>query len=190
MNPIDVHGNPPSSAELASLNKRCKVALRRLKSADSEVRLPVFVEFSGSPKSGKSTIIGIISHFLKRNGVEVVSPAEGASVRTPAGLRDDLMSFNAWSGCYALQNILVDSSVDPPSDIVILDRGLFDLAAWAEFLYAAQGRITEEDRDKFIDFFTLDIWSKRERAVFLFTADQKRRWPVKLMTSLRSKPVW
>ena len=32
---------------------------------------PVFVEFSGTPKSGKSTCIDIVSHFFRRVGFNV-----------------------------------------------------------------------------------------------------------------------
>lgn len=188
MQTLDVHTEPPTKQELSSLNERCRAALDRLKGEESEVRLPVFVEFSGSPKSGKTTIIGIVTHFLKRNEFDVITPAEGASLRTPPGLRDDWMSFNAWSGCYALQRILEDCSADPPPDVVILDRGLFDLAAWAEFLCASQRRITEEDRERFIEFFTLDLWSRREIAVFLFTADHQTSLKRENQDKLTDKP--
>jgi predicted NUDIX family phosphoesterase len=173
MERIDIPLGDPSDDELQALESRCRLVLSRVKSEDSEVRLPLIIEFSGSPKSGKSSIIGIVSHFFKRMGFEVASPAEGASIRTPVGLRDDWLSFNAWSGCYALQHILIDCSMDPPQTLVILDRGLFDIAGWMEFLSSHLHRISEGDRDAITAFFSLDIWLKRENAVFLFTADHE-----------------
>jgi putative protein kinase ArgK-like GTPase of G3E family len=44
---------------------------------------PFFVEFSGTPKSGKSTCIDIVSHFFRRMQYKVLAPSEGASKRTP-----------------------------------------------------------------------------------------------------------
>ena len=50
---------------------------------------PVFVEFAGTPKSGKSTCIEIVRHFFRRLDYKVLAPAEGASRRTPYYLKDD-----------------------------------------------------------------------------------------------------
>ena len=67
---------------------------------------PLFVEFAGTPKSGKSTCIDTVSHFFRRLGYNVLAPTEGASKRTPYYLKDDLVAFNAWSATYALTHIL------------------------------------------------------------------------------------
>lgn len=170
---IELPNEKPSKHELETLERRCRAAIEKLKSDDSEVRLPVFVEFAGSPKSGKSTIIGIIAHFLRRQGITVARPAEGASLRTPEPLKDDWLPFNAWSGCYALQNILVDCFLDPPADVVLLDRGLFDIAAWMEFLNKSERRITDDDQKTIEEFFRLDFWRRRINAVFVFTANHE-----------------
>ena len=168
---LTVPAGTPAKSQLKKLEAGARAARKRLRQPDSEVRLPLFIEFSGSPKSGKTTVIGIVAHFLRRMQFAVDQPAEGASLRTPSGLRDDWLAFNAWSGCYALQHVLVDCSTDPPSDLVLLDRGLFDLAGWMEFLCSSQQRIAPADRDRIVNFFTLDLWRQRENAVFLFTAD-------------------
>ncbi len=170
---LKIPNGRPSEKQLNDLHARFRAALALLKSEDSEVRLPLIVEFSGSPKSGKSSIINILVHLFKRLGADVAAPAEGASLRTPPGLRDDWLSFNAWSGCYALQNILIDCHENPPYQLVILDRGLFDVAGWMEFLFHAQQRITEQERDAITGFFNLDAWMRRENIVFLFTADHE-----------------
>ena len=168
---LELPSGTPSEKQLASLQSRFRAALALLKAEDSEVRLPLIVEFSGSPKSGKSSIINILTHLFKRLGADVAAPAEGASLRTPPGLRDDWLSFNAWSGCYALQNILIDCHENPPYQLVILDRGLFDVAGWMEFLCHAQQRITDLERGAITSFFNLDAWMRRENMIFLFTAD-------------------
>jgi len=173
MRSLEYSSTSPTARELEDLAKRCKPAHARMRSGDSEIQFPVFIEFAGSPKSGKTTIIGILGHFFKRMGFHLAMPAEGASLRTPPGLRDDWLAFNAWSGCYALQQLLIDCHTDPPVEMVFLDRGLFDVAAWMEFLSQAGHRITDDDRDRITAFFTLDLWRRRENLVFLFTADHK-----------------
>lgn len=173
MEQLQLPPGKPRAEELTALAERCKQAYDRMKSAESEVRLPLFFEFSGSPKSGKTSIIGIVAHFFKRLGIDVAQPAEGASLRTPTGLRDDWFPFNAWSGCYALQEILVECSQHPPRDVVLLDRALFDVMGWVEFLCSSLQRITEDDRDRISAFFALDFWGRRQNGVFLFTADHK-----------------
>ncbi len=171
METLDIKLGQPSQRDLSLLESRCRSAIESLRSPDSEVKLPVFIEFAGSPKSGKSSIIGIVAHFLKRQGLKVVQPVEGASLRTPERFKDDWLAFNAWSACYALQNILEDSFDDPVAEIVLLDRGLFDVAGWMEFLQSEQRRITLEDKSRIIEFFTLDFWRRRINGVFLFAAD-------------------
>lgn len=170
MENLAIVGDAPNEQELIQLADRCKEALKRLRGTESEVRLPLIVEFSGSPKSGKTSIIGIVAHFFKRMGAEVIQPVEGASLRTPAGLRDDWLAFNAWSGCYALQQILSDCNLDSPPSLVILDRGLFDVVGWMKFLRKID-RLHDSDEAVINAFFTLELWRKRENAVFLFTAD-------------------
>jgi hypothetical protein len=63
---------------------------------------PTFIEFSGSPKSGKSSCIDIVAHFFRRLNFSVLAPTEGASKRTPYYLKDDLVTFNTCEHGYPL----------------------------------------------------------------------------------------
>ena len=131
---------------------------------------PVFVEFAGTPKSGKSSCIEIVRHFFRRSDIKVLAPAEGASRRTPYFLKDDLMAFNTWSASYALMHVLEGLHGSDQYDLAILDRGLFDALAWFELL-ASQGLISPEDRDGVQRFLQIDHWRSNIDAVFLFTTD-------------------
>ena len=130
----------------------------------------MFVEFSGTPKSGKSTCIEIVRHFFRRLGYNVLAPAEGASRRTPYYLKDHLMAFNTWSASYALMHILEGLHGSDSYDLAILDRGLFDALAWFEKL-AAGGDITTDVRDQVQDFLQIEAWRSKIDAVLLFTTD-------------------
>ena len=131
---------------------------------------PIFVEFSGTPKSGKSTCIDIVSHFFRRAGFNVLAPTEGASKRTPYYLRNDLVAFNTWSASYALTHILEGLYHSDKYHLAILDRGLFDALAWFQLLESS-GQITSEVRETIQNFISLEKWRSVIDAVFLFTAD-------------------
>ena len=131
---------------------------------------PVFVEFSGTPKSGKSTCIDIVSHFFRRVGFNVLAPTEGASKRTPYYLRNDLVAFNTWSAAYALTHILEGLHHSDRYHLAILDRGLFDALAWFQLLENNK-QICVEERKTIQNFIALEKWRAVIDAVFLFTAD-------------------
>ena len=131
---------------------------------------PVFVEFSGTPKSGKSTCIDIVSHFFRRVGFNVLAPTEGASKRTPYYLRSDLVAFNTWSASYALTHILEGMYHSDKYHLAILDRGLFDALAWFQLL-ESNNEILSEVRATIQNFIAIEKWRSVIDAVFLFTAD-------------------
>jgi pantothenate kinase len=89
----------PNDKELGALREKAELVKRKLVATPRERAL--FVEFSGSPKSGKSTCIDIVAHFLRRLGFSTLAPTEGASKRTPYYLKRDLVAFNVWSATYA-----------------------------------------------------------------------------------------
>lgn len=133
---------------------------------------PVFVEFAGSPKSGKSTCIEIVGHFFRRLGFRVLAPTEGASKRTPYYLKDDWVAFNIWSASYALQHVVEGKYHSDKYQLAILDRGLFDALAWFELL-ARDRKIEPKARDLIHRFLLIDNWRAEIDVVFLFRADPK-----------------
>ena len=154
--------------DLRKLRERAEAVLQEL-GGQPRVR-PVFVEFSGSPKSGKSTCIDIVGHFFRRLGFRILAPTEGASKRTPYYLKNNLVAFNTWSASYALNHIFDGLYSADRYDISILDRGLFDALVWFELL-STSGDITEEVSRKVQDFLLIEDWRSKIDAVFLFNAD-------------------
>lgn len=131
---------------------------------------PVFIEFSGTPKSGESTCIDIVAHFFRRSGFRVLAPTEGASKRTPYYLKTDWVAFNAWSASYALTHILEGLYSSDRFHLAILDRGLFDALAWFQLLQDQQ-KISEQECQQVQDFLRIDKWRSVIDGVFLFQAD-------------------
>ena len=151
------------------------ISLQRAKDVLEEVkqgsqRKPLFVEFSGTPKSGKSNCIDIVTHFFRRAGYKIHAPSEGASKRTPYYLKGDWMAFNTWSASYALMHVLEGLHSPDQYDIAILDRGLFDALAWFELLQL-KGDITTDERDQVQAFLRIDNWRSIIDLVLLFTTD-------------------
>ncbi|MCH7922112.1 MAG: hypothetical protein IH975_03615 [Nitrospinae bacterium] len=154
--------------DIEALREKAKQAKKAL--IDVGPDRPFFIEFSGSPKSGKSTCIDIVAHFFRRLNFRIMAPTEGASKRTPYYLKDDITAFNTWSACYALTHVLEGLYHSDRHDIAILDRGLFDALAWFELL-ATMGEIQPDERDKIHEFLLLPKWQGVIDYVFLFKAN-------------------
>ena len=157
--------------EFKELREQAEQILERLRE-HQETRKLIFVEFSGTPKSGKSTCIDIVVHFFRRLDYKVLAPTEGASKRTPYYLKQDWMAFNTWSASYALMHVLEGLYGSDKYDLAILDRGLFDALAWFELLQTS-GAISGEDRDHVHNFLRIKKWLSAIDAVLLFKADHK-----------------
>ncbi len=158
----------PTILDSGDLRNRAESILGNLNS--SPLERPVFVEFAGTPKSGKSTCIDIVSHFFRRVGFNVLAPTEGASRRTPYYLRTDWVAFNTWSASYALTHILEGLHHSDRYHLAILDRGLFDALAWFQLL-DDDGRIPSQTRETVQKFLLVANWRSVIDSVFLFTAD-------------------
>ena len=156
--------------DLGELRQQAEGVLEHLNANEDWLQRPIFVEFSGTPKSGKSTCIDIVNHFFRRLKFKVLAPTEGASKRTPYYLRDNLVAFNTWSASYALMHILEGVYGSDKYHLAILDRGLFDALAWFELL-TTQGKVTPEERDQIHNFLRIAEWYSKTDAVFLFHAD-------------------
>ena len=152
--------------QLDQLEKDAKTVLCHRKARSDDIR-PSVIEFSGSPKAGKTTTIDIVSHFYKRLGFRVWAPTEGASKRTPYHLKKDLVAFNSWSLNYAISELLLSyHNVDDP-DLIILDRGPFDSLAWMGVL-RERGEISQADYDTIKNYATLDKWADVVSKIFIF----------------------
>lgn len=115
-------------------------------------RRPIVIEFAGSPKSGKTSAIGSLEIFLRRNGFRTRVLTERASVCPIPNKFDPV--FNVWTGCAALNQLMESLSIGSKKiDVIIMDRGFFDTLCWFEW-QRTQGLLREADYKPFIDFFT------------------------------------
>ena len=155
---------------VAALRQKAESVKASLDALPDGPERPIFIEFSGTPKSGKSTCIDIVAHFFRRLEFRVLAPTEGASKRTPYYLKDDWVAFNTWSASYALTHIVECLYSSEQYHLVILDRGLFDALAWFQLLLN-RSEITPSDCDRVHNFLLIEKWRSAIDYVFLFTAD-------------------
>lgn len=130
---------------------------------------PIVIEFSGSPKSGKTSCINSLELFLKRNGFTVKTIQERASV---CPVSDKLSPmFNIWTACTSLAGMIGTlESKDKSIDVLILDRGIFDALCWFDWL-VKKGRMEDSQRDTMEHFLLLEDLVKSIDIVFAFTVD-------------------
>ena len=114
-----------------------------LKSEHRQKR-PIVIEFSGSPKAGKTSCINSLELFLKRNGFSVQIVQERASI-CPVSDKQSPM-FNLWTACMSLAGLIGTlENKNNQVDVLILDRGIFDALCWFEWL-ASNSKMEEEQK--------------------------------------------
>jgi hypothetical protein len=92
-------------------------------------RRPIVIEFSGTPKSGKSSCISSLDIFLRRNNFNTKVLTERASVCPIENKFDPL--FNVWNGCAGINQLSEIVSNRPRDyDVIIMDRGFYDSLCW------------------------------------------------------------
>jgi predicted NUDIX family phosphoesterase len=114
---------------------------------------PFVIEFAGTPKSGKSTSVEAIRHFFARHGCRVHILAERAAL-CPIPMKGHLF-FNTWCACSMLAELL--ANVEAETDIILIDRGVFDALVWLT-LQEQRGELTDTEARTIEQFLLLDRW--------------------------------
>ena len=115
---------------------------------------PFFIEITGTPSAGKSTIITELDKFFRRQGFRVLKPQEGAEVIRH--IERDTPLYNLATCDYA-RRILVDEGKGHRYDIVIFDRCLFDGYCWMEY-WKSKNMLSDEETILFQSFFLSRFW--------------------------------
>jgi hypothetical protein len=111
------------------------------------------IEFAGTPKAGKSTSVEAIRHLFARHDFRVHVLIERASV-CPIPMKGHLF-FNTWCASTMLAELL--ANVDTETDIVIVDRGVFDALVWLT-MQRQRHEVTDPEARKIGGFLLLDRW--------------------------------
>lgn len=92
----------------------------------------VVIEFAGMPKSGKTTVLDIVSHRIRRAGW-AVADFHGGGRYAPVG-KKDLASLNLYLAGSALQYVAAIGADERPPRFHLLDRGLNDRVIFSRAL--------------------------------------------------------
>lgn len=111
------------------------------------------VEFAGTPKSGKSTAVEAIRHFFSRNQFRVHVLSERAAA-CPIPMKGHLF-FNTWCATSMLAELL--ENIETDTDIIIVDRGIFDALVWLR-LQLQRGELTAKESRTIEHFLLLERW--------------------------------
>ena len=147
---------------IAELEQKAESILKRM----GEIKRPVFIEFCGTPKAGKTTALSSLDLFLRRNGFKVEKIRERASV-CPIPKKNH-MHFNIWTSMATLNNMLV--LLDSANDVVLIDRGIFDAMLWF-FWMKNTARLTEIELKDIEQFICMDRWVSLIDIVFVLKVE-------------------
>lgn len=139
--------------EQKDLDRQAAAILRKFdprKTRGARTMRPFMIEFFGTPKAGKSTIIGMLEHYFKRKGWTVSTPTEGAEV---IELPRDEPQYNFQTGEYALSKAR-ELAYSTRFHIGIFDRAIYDVLARMRY-YVMKGVITPEQLETVTNYYLL-----------------------------------
>lgn len=125
--------------------------LREARRLHPKARPVLVVEFWGTPKAGKSTIMTMARDFLKRNGALVTARPEGAEV---IDLPRTSPHYNLQTCRYALTELY--SHLYGEWEIVMLDRGLKDGEVWMDYWLGKQ-KLSEGDHKAIVGYYHTNV---------------------------------
>lgn len=131
-------------------------------------RRPVVIEFSGAPKSGKTSSINSLMQFLKRNDFKVKVLPESASI-CPVKDKHSPM-FNLWTACDSIKSLVgVLESDRTAYDVIIVDRGIFDAMCWFQWLWSC-GKMESSMKQIMDQFLSMEELVSYIDIVFVYKA--------------------
>lgn len=144
---------------------------------------PFFLEFTGSPASGKTTTITELDKFLRRQGFRVWRPQEGAEVIRHIERTTPL--YNIRTGIYAL-TLLIDNSVGHLYDVVIFDRCIFDAYCWMEY-WQEKGKLSWVEKKLIQHCFLFRLWRDKIDAAYFMVCEPEEALKRELRIALSQK---
>lgn len=130
------------------------------------------IEFTGTPRTGKTTLMNNLYDFFKKGGfttstLEEFTTSKRYKKEIYPKLKDDYKNIiNTEIPKYVLEDL--DNEINKNNDIILIDRSLFDRMIWMDRLYNKNG-VTKEEYDNYIDEYTPIIKNKIDIIIGLYT---------------------
>lgn len=134
------------------------------KNGDTRLRKPLIIEFSGSPKSGKTTIIKQFESFFKDYGFKSFAFIEKASISKISNKQSP--DFNMWTTLQICIDLL-EISESKQYDLIFIDRGIFDSLCWFKW-HIESNQLEKESYEVIEKFVLLKRWIDEINLVFVF----------------------
>jgi thymidylate kinase len=132
-----------------------------------EIRRDYIFEFAGMPKSGKTTVLDIVAHYLKREGLRL-GEYHGGGRYAPID-KTSIASLNMLLAAKAAEYILTTSERERDGNrVFLLDRGVFDRYIFTRML-EDEGRIDAAESRAIRSFLLAPRLTRPTDAVFAFT---------------------
>lgn len=127
-------------------------------------KMPLIIELSGTPNSGKTSLIEDIDGAFRRYDIKCKVICESAKYCKISNKKTP--QFNYWTALETIQRII--SVVDQGYKVILCDRGIFDAITWMKFYYNNK-LIKKDDFESTIKFYSLNIWRQFIQYVILIT---------------------
>lgn len=133
---------------------------------------PYVIEFTGTPRTGKTTLMNNLYDFFKKGGfttstLEEFTTSQRYKKEIYPRLKNEYKSvINTEIPKYVLENL--NMAIDKNNDIILIDRSLFDRMIWMDRLYNKNG-VTEREYNDYIDKYTKIINDKIDIVIGLYT---------------------
>lgn len=130
------------------------------------------IEFTGTPRTGKTTLMNNLYDFFKKGGfttstLEEFTTSKRYKKDIYPRLKNEYKSvINTEIPKYVLEDL--NNEVSKNYDIILVDRSLFDRMIWMDRLYNKNG-VTKEEYDNYINEYTPLIKNKINIVLGLYT---------------------
>jgi thymidylate kinase len=133
---------------------------------------PYIIEFTGTPRTGKTTMINVLNDFFKKGGFKVKVIDEFIS--SPRYKNEFVPDYKSLS--LVERNLLIASAVETDlmeqiagdEDIILADRSLFDRLVWMQRLLN-KGEMSEADFNLYLDHYLPQIEGLINEVVICYT---------------------
>lgn len=131
----------------------------------------IVIEFAGMPKSGKTTVLDIVAHYLRRQSLPVAE-FHGGGKYAPIG-KQDLPGLNIYLACESLRYVLAADQLYREPRIHLMDRGVVDRIIFTIALNSI-GRLSDEQRGSMLSMLALpEVITKIDKALVFITDPKK-----------------
>ena len=146
-----------SKEEYAELNKLHykKQELKKMKTILTNIK-PYIIEFTGTPRTGKTTLINNLNDFFKKGGFNVNILEEFTTSKKykeeiyPLFKDKYKVVVNTEIPKYVYK--FLKEAIDKNPDIIIVDRSLFDRMIWVDRLYS-KNEMTDKEYNDYLDYY-------------------------------------